>query len=481
MRLAPPPGPRGLPLVGNLPSLKGRNLHEKLYEWSQIYGPVLSFRLGRKLCIVVSSAASARELLKDQDAIFANRDVPTAARVLPNGSDGIVWGAHGPNWRAIRRAAVGEMLNHTKLEVYGNLRREEVGKMVRLVQEKAGTPVEIQRLMYNTLYNVVVAMLWGDTLKEEGMSGVGAEFEAAVEEIRGSFRGLGIADIFPFLAPLDLQGEVRRRRKLSGKLHRILDSILDQRLKMIGSGEEGRNDFLRLLSKMNGEEAKSMPLSRANFKALILDLIMAGIDTTAYAMEWAMAEVMEKPDIMKKAREELDQVVGVDNSVEESHLPRLTFLHAVLKETLRLRPVVPLMLPRTPSQPSTLGGYTIPMGSRIFVNMWAIQRDPQAWENPLEFRPERFLTGDGKWDFTGNNFHFFPFGSGRRICPGASLADGMLLYSLASLLHLFDWKLPEATKLDLSETFSLALKMSQPLLLVPSRRFSNPDLYSSLV
>ncbi|KAG9454529.1 hypothetical protein H6P81_007433 [Aristolochia fimbriata] len=477
-----PPGPRGWPLVGNLPSLKGAgNLHERLLELSHTYGPVLSLRLGRKLCVVVSSAASARELLKDQDAIFANRDVPAASRVLPNGSDGIVFGSLGPTWGNIRRITVGEMLNHARLEAYGNLRREEMGKMVRFVQEKARAvnPVEIQRLMYDALYNVVAGMLWGDTLKAEGMNGVAAEFVQTVDEVRGSFRGLGIGDLFPFLAPLDLQGEVRRRKKLSEKLHRILDSIIDARLKMAGSGEEGRNDFLRLLiARTDGgtDAAMTMPLSTANFKALILDLILAGIDTTAYAMEWAMAELMQNPEIMKKAREELDRVVGSEKEVEESHLPRLTYLHAVLKETLRLRPVVPLMLPRTPSQPSTLTGYSIPMGSRILVNMWAIQKDPQAWENPLEFRPERFLAGDRKWDFSGNDFHFFPFGSGRRICPGAALADRILMSALASLLHLFDWKLPPGTTLDLSETFALALKKAEPLLIIPSPRFSNLGL-----
>ncbi|KAG9454530.1 hypothetical protein H6P81_007434 [Aristolochia fimbriata] len=462
---------RGFPLVGNLPSLAGRKLHEKLYELSQTYGPVLSLRFGTKLCVVVSSEASAKELLKEKDVIFADRDLPAAVRFLPNGSEGIVWVPHGSTWRAIRKLTVGEMLNHASLETYRDLRREEMSKLVSSVRENLGTPVKIQSLMYKTLYDVVAAMLWGDTLMGEGMGGVGKEFERMVEEARESFQGLLIGDVFPFLGHLDLLGEARKVKKISAKLHRIMDSIIDARImKMTESGEERRNDFLRLLA------SKEKTISRANLKALILDLILAGVDTTAFALEWAMAELMQNPEIMEEAREEVEQVVGLEKEVKESHLPRLSYLRAVLKETLRLRPVVPLMLPRTPSQPSTLGGYTIPIGTRILVNMWAIQRDPLAWEDPLEFRPERFLTGDRKWDFSGNDLHFFPFGSGRRMCPGAALADGMLMYALASLLHSFDWKLPPGTTLDLSDCVGIAYKMDKPLIIIPTPRFHETNI-----
>ena len=203
--------------------------------------------------------------------------------------------------------------------------------------------------------------------------------------------------------------------------------------------------------------------------------MVGGTDTTSNSVEFALAEMMNKPQIIQKLQEELDSVVGKDNVVEESHLPKLTYLYAVMKEVLRLHPALPLMVPHCPSETCVVGGYRIPKGSRVFVNVWSIHRDPSIWENPLEFIPERFL--DGPWDYSGKDFKYFPFGSGRRICAGIAMAEKMFLFSLASLLHSFDWKLPEGQKLDLSEKFGIVLKKTVPLVLIPTPRLSNPELY----
>jgi len=208
---------------------------------------------------------------------------------------------------------------------------------------------------------------------------------------------------------------------------------------------------------------------------MIQDMVVGGTDTTSNSMEFALAEMLNKPQIMQKVQEELDFVVGKNNVVEESHLPKLPYLYAVMKEILRLHPVLPLMVPHCPSETCIVGGYTIPQGSRVFVNVWSIHRDPSIWEKPLEFIPERFL--DSQWDYSGKDFSYFPFGSGRRICAGIAMAEKMFLLSLASLLHSFDWKLPEGQKLDLSEKFGIVLKKKIPLVVIPTPRLSNPELY----
>ena len=191
-----------------------------------------------------------------------------------------------------------------------------------------------------------------------------------------------------------------------------------------------------------------------------------------------MAELLKHPDEMKKVQEELYKVVGSNNQVEEFHLSQLTYLDAVVKETFRLHPPLPLGGPRNSVQPSSLGGYKIPKGSRIFLNIGAIQRDPNIWENPSEFRPERFLGSDaGKFDYTGNNFSFLPFGSGRRLCPGISLGDRMGKYMIASFLHLFDWRLPADANMELTDKFGIVVKIKEPVVAIPKARFSNSDLY----
>lgn len=205
------------------------------------------------------------------------------------------------------------------------------------------------------------------------------------------------------------------------------------------------------------------------------DMVVGGSDTSSNTIEFAMAEMMHKPEVLKRAQEELEAVVGKDNMVEESHIHKLPYLNAVMKETLRLHPVLPLLVPHCPSETTTVGGYTIPKGSRVFVNVWAIHRDPTIWENPLEFDPTRFL--DAKWDFSGIDFNYFPFGSGRRICAGIAMAERTVLYFLATLVHLFDWSIPKGEKLEVSEKFGIVLKKETPLVAIPTPRLSNPDLY----
>lgn len=204
-------------------------------------------------------------------------------------------------------------------------------------------------------------------------------------------------------------------------------------------------------------------------------MVVGGTETSSNTVEFVMAEMMNKPEVMRKAQQELEAVVGKDNIVEESHIHKLPYLHAVMKETLRLHPALPLLVPHCPSDTCTVGGYTIPKGSRVFVNVWAIHRDPSIWENPLNFDPERF--SNDKWDYSGNDFSYFPFGSGRRICAGIAMAERMVMFSVATLVLSFDWKLPHGAKLDLEEKFGIVLKKKTPLLAIPSPRLTHPSLY----
>ncbi|KAL0285466.1 UNVERIFIED_CONTAM: cytochrome [Sesamum angustifolium] len=191
-----------------------------------------------------------------------------------------------------------------------------------------------------------------------------------------------------------------------------------------------------------------------------------------------MANLLSNPKAMEKVQKELSEVVGLNNIVEEFHTPKLKYLEAVLKETMRLHPPVPLLVPRSPNQTSIVGRYTVPKGASVFINVGWIQRDPSIWECPSEFKPERFLDGNKKCDFSGNNFHYLPFGSGRRVCVGLPLAEKMLMYFLASLLHSFEWKLPDGETVDMSATFVIVLRKTTPLLAIPSPRLSEPNLYA---
>jgi flavonoid 3',5'-hydroxylase len=214
-------------------------------------------------------------------------------------------------------------------------------------------------------------------------------------------------------------------------------------------------------------------------------MFTAGTDTSSIIVEWAMAEMLKNPSVMARAQDELDCVVGRGRRLEESDLQALPYLQAVCKEAMRLHPSTPLSLPHFSFDACDVdvggAGYRVPANTRLLINIWAIGRDPGAWEAPLEFRPERFLPGGAaeKVDPLGNYFELIPFGAGRRICAGKLAGMVFVQYFLGTLLHAFHWRLPEGEeKLDMAETFGLALPKAVPLRAVVTPRLA-PEAYAA--
>ena len=198
----------------------------------------------------------------------------------------------------------------------------------------------------------------------------------------------------------------------------------------------------------------------------------ASMDTSATTIEWALSELIKHPPMMKKVINELEKVVGMERMVEESDLESLEYLNMVVKETLRLHPVVPLLIPHESIEDCTVDGFHIPQKSRVIVNVWAIGRDPNAWTDADKFLPERFMESD--IDFRGQHFQFIPFGSGRRGCPGMQLGLTVVRLVLAQLVHCFDWELPDnmlPSELDMTEEFGITLPRAKHLVAIPTCRF----------
>ncbi|XP_026378020.1 7-ethoxycoumarin O-deethylase-like [Papaver somniferum] len=309
--------------------------------------------------------------------------------------------------------------------------------------------------MHLIMLNVIMNMLWGGTFNDEDKIRIGLEFGRVAEEVVEYVGKTNISDFFPVLARLDLQGVERRMKELVSWLDSFFSSIIEQRMKNYGD-QDGKNEFkdiLQIFLQLQDQGESRTPFTITNLKALFTDLVVVGTDTSGVTVEWVMAELLKHPKIMKNAQEELDNVVGRNNNVEESHISRLPYLGAILKETLRLNPVGPLLASRCPSSSCNVGGYVIPKGAQVFVNAWAIQRDPKYWDNPYEFQPER------------------------RRCVGIPLAERMVPYALASLLRLFEWRMPEGEEIDLSDKFGNVLKKNTPLHAIPFPRLSDPSLY----
>ncbi|EOA19702.1 hypothetical protein CARUB_v10003550mg [Capsella rubella] len=473
-----PPGPRGLPIVGNLPFLHPE-LHTYFHKLAQKHGPVLKLWLGAKLTIVISSSEATREVLRTNDVIFANHDVPVVGPISTYGGIDIVWSPYGPEWRMLRKICINRLLSNATLDsnAFNSLRCRETRKTVRYLADRArtGSPVNLGEQIFVTILNVVTQMLWGATVADgEERESVGAEFLEIVREIIDIAGKPNVSDFFPVLSRFDLQGLVKRTRGPAQRLDRMFDRIINQRVRMDKGNERNGEDFLQVLLKVKDEDDKT-PLSMNHVKALLLDMVLGGTDTCLNTIEFAMAELINKPEIMKRAQQELDKIVGKNNIVEETHITKLPYILCIMKETLRLHPTLPLLIPRCPSETTVIGGYTIPKDSKVFINVWAIHRNPNVWENPLEFNPDRFLYK--VYDFSGNDYNYFPFGSGRRICTGMAMADRIVLYNLATFLHSFDWNIGEGEQVKLEEKFGIVLKLKHPLVATPVLRLSDPNLY----
>ncbi|CAN1748024.1 Flavonoid 3',5'-hydroxylase 2, partial [Linum perenne] len=476
-----PPGPTGLPIVGYLPFL-GVHLHHEFVKLAATYGPVYKMWLGTKLCVVVSSPSLVKEVVRDQDSVFANRDPPIASVVLTYGCDDVAFSNYGPLWKKLRKVFVREMLSSASLEACYVLRKEQVRNSVKEVYKRCGDgAMDVGEMAFKTTTNAMMSMLWGGV--EEAIGKSSSSFYGEFRELETEMLVLmgtpNVSDFVPALARFDLQGIEKKSKMLLEKFDVILSSAIEERLRLVERRGDTRKDFLQVLLDLNRAGHVDTNITTNQVKALLMDILVGGTDTTATMIEWTMAELVKHPSAMVKVNEELDQVVGQNMIVEESHLHKLHYLEAVIKETFRLHPALPLLVPRCPSQTCELGGYTIPKGTIVYLNAYALHTDPELWDEPLEFKPERFLEVEDnvKYDFQGNNFQFLPFGSGRRVCPGQPLGVNTQKYVLATLLHSFEWKLPRGSELELSDKFGIVIKKMNPLILVPTPRLSNLELY----
>nr|UVC58033.1 CYP706V2 protein [Isodon rubescens] len=471
-----PPGPRGLPIVGNLPFLR-RDLHRQLAELAAEYGPIYKLRLGSKIITVVSSADLTKEVVRDHDAVMANRQITAFSRIITYGLKDIAWSPYGQEWRDRRKIFVREMQSNTNLNASYNLRKDEVRKAIRDIHAQIGTPVHIFELVQKIDINLLINLIWGSRIQGQRRDKMISELVLLVSEMLRLLVKPNVSDFFPVLARFDLQGVARDTTAIVKKVEAIMEDAIDERIKKPHAKkvEEGRKDFLQTLVDLMQDESNQQSLDMIQIKAMLINILLGGTTTTATTVEWTITELIRNPSVMKKVQQELDEVVGVNDIVEESHATKLVYLDAVLKESLRVHPIGPLLTPKRPSQSCTVGGYTIPKDSTVFVNAYSIHRDPAGWDNPLEFRPERFF--DGKCDFNGNNFNYVPFGSGRRICAGLPLAERMVKYITATLLHSFEWRLPVGEELDMSDHLTASLRKRIPLAALPVPRLPSSDLY----
>ncbi|XP_039041179.1 trimethyltridecatetraene synthase-like [Hibiscus syriacus] len=462
-----PPGPKPWPIIGNL-NLIGSLPHRSIHALSLKFGHIMQLKFGSFPVVIVSSVEMAKAILKTNDIIFTDRPKNAAGKYTTYNYSDITWSPYGPYWRQARKICLTELFSAKRLESYSHIRREEMILFLKKLYESCGTPIVLKDHLSTLSLNVISRMVFGKKYTETTGDAeilTPKEFMEMLDELFLLNGVLDIGDSIPWLSFMDLQGYIKRMKALSKKFDRFLEHVLDEHNeRRKGVKDYVAKDMVDVLLQLSEDPTLEVKIERHGVKAFTQDMIAGGSESSAVTVEWAISELLKKPEILAKATEELDSVIGRERWVEEKDIENLPYIDSIAKETMRLHPVAPMLTPRVARQDCRINGYDIPKGTRALVSVWTIGRDPSVWDNPNEFCPERFL---GKSiDVKGHDFELLPFGAGRRMCPGYGLGIKVIQASLANVLHGFTWRLPgNATKDDLNmeEIFGLSTPKKYPL------------------
>ncbi|KAG2320350.1 hypothetical protein Bca52824_013563 [Brassica carinata] len=447
------PGPRGFPLVGSMSLRSSRVAHQRIAAVAAMRNAkrLMAFSLGDTKVVVTCHPDVAKEILNS--SVFADRPVDeTAYGLMFNRAMGFA--PNGAYWRTLRRLGSNHLFNPKQIKSSEEQRQVIATQMVNVFARNAETAFGVRDLLKTASLSNMMGLVFGKHYELESSNNVEGY------DLLGT---LNWTDHLPWLAGLDFQQVRFRCSQLVPKVNQLLTRIINEH-------RAPTCNFLDVLHSLRGSEN----LSESDMVAVLWEMIFRGTDTVAVLIEWVLARVVMHPKVQSTIHDELDRVVGRSKAVDESDLPSLTYLTAMIKEVLRLHPPGPLLSwARLSITDTTVDGYHVPAGTTAMVNMWAIARDPNVWKNPLEFNPERFVPKDGEAEFSvlGSDLRLAPFGSGKRVCPGKNLGLATVSYWVATLLHEFEW-LPSvnANPPDLSEVLRLSCEMASPLVVNLRRR-----------
>ncbi|KNA08738.1 hypothetical protein SOVF_159950 [Spinacia oleracea] len=491
-----PPSPPSRPIIGHLHLLKSPIIHRTLQRLSLQYGSIFSLKLGFLPFVVISSPIAVEECFTKNDIVLANRPQVLAGKHLHYNWTTLGAASYGPLWQNLRRLTTLELFSSNRLKSFAGIRAQEVRSLVKALfggtllrnggssqSEKYGK-VEMESKFSGLSFNILTRILTGEKYisfsDENDDDDARQEADKFLGLMREVFKLTGVSNmvdclpVFRWINFRNVEGRMVAARK---KMDDFLDGLIEEcRKKRTQNGEKKTTAMIYKLLDL--QEFEPANYSDQLIKGIIMVILIAGTDTSAVTMEWALSLLLNHPNVLQKAREEIDNYKGINNDelVEEVDLPNLPYLQCIINETLRLFPAAPLLIAHQASEDITISGYNIDKGKSILINAWAIHRDPSIWEDPLSFRPERF-EGLKSEDY---RFTFIPFGLGRRSCPGATLANRVIGLTLATLIQCFDWERVDENNVDLTEGPGLTMPKAKPLVAMCRARKSIINVLSNM-
>ncbi|XP_024521429.1 flavonoid 3'-monooxygenase-like [Selaginella moellendorffii] len=442
--------------------------HHSLQKLSRKFGKIMYLKLGMIPAIVISSPDLAKQMFKTEDTTFSFRPYLLVGEHSGYNFKGIAL-ANGDHWKSTRKICTTELFTVKRIDSFLWVRMEELSYLVSSLAQACNDQsiVDVREHLTVLTFNVQTRILmskrfFGENLSDDELAEARVFKELIDESVKFAFQ-FHISEFVPsWLKWIDWN--IPQAKRVAAKQDEFLQKIIDEHK---AKKSRPTKDFMDILLEQRGDDQEVV-------KAILMEILAAGTDTSACTVEWALLELLNNPEIMKKAQEELDVVVGGGRTVLESDFPKLTYLEAIIKETFRIHPPTPLLVPRMSTQACALGqSFHIPKGATTIVNYYSIGRDPEVWENPAKFWPERFL--GLAIDVKGHDFELIPFGAGRRICPGMSLGLKTVYLTLGNLLHGFDWHRLPGKNYGVDETFGAVTWPKSSLQVRVTRRLENTN------
>ncbi|KAF6351063.1 cytochrome P450 family 1 subfamily A member 1 [Rhinolophus ferrumequinum] len=435
--LKSPPGPWGWPLLGHMLTL-GKNPHLVLSRLSQRYGDVLEIRIGCTPVLVLSGLDTIRQALVRQSDDFKGRPDFYSFTLVSGGNSMTFNPDSGPVWAARRRLAQNALksfsiasdpasMSSCYLEEHVSKEAEYLIIKFQELMAKVGH-FDPYRYVGVSVANVICAICFGQRYDHDDQELLSIVNLDAFKDLNEKF--------FIFT-----QKMVKEHYKTfeKGYIRDITDSLIEH-------CQDRRLD-----------ENANIQLSDEQVVTVVLDLFGAGFDTVTTAMSWSLLYLVTAPNVQKKIQEELDTVIGSGRQPRLSDRPQLPYMEAFILETFRHSSFVPFTIPHSTTRDTSLSGFYIPKGRCVFVNQWQINHDQKLWDNPSEFRPERFLTSDGTIDKALSE-KVTLFGLGKRKCIGETIARFEVFLFLAILLQKLEFSVPPGVKVDMTPIYGLTMK-----------------------
>nr|WNO46793.1 cytochrome P450 81AN9 [Tripterygium hypoglaucum] len=451
-----PPSPPSVPILGHLHLLKPPMHRNILYKLSQKYGPIFSLWFGSRRVVVLSSLPLVEECFTKNDIVFANRPKLLMTKHLGYNSTTVTQAPYGDHWRNLRRICTIEVFSNHRLNTFLSVRKDEIRRLLVKLSRDDFAKVELKSMFAELTFNIIMRMVsgkryYGDNVDNDEEA---RNFREMMREAT-TYGGVSYpGDFFPVLKWIDWGDYEKRVKRLAGKTDAFLQGLIDEH-RGKREGSESVNSMIDHLLSL--QESQPEYYTDQIIKGLVLVMLLAGTETSAVTLEWAMSNLVNHPEVLHKARAEMDSQVGQESLIEEPDVSKAHYIQAILLETLRLNPATPLLVPHISSDDCTLGGYHVPRDTILLVNAWVIHRDPTLWDEPSSFKPERFLKGDTE------SAKLIPFGLGRRACPGSGLAQRVIGLTLGSLIQCFEWKRVSEKLVDMSEGKGVTVPRVGPL------------------